>query len=281
MSQVQPDVPPPRYSAIYRHDATPPPRYSSIRRINYPHPAINLQSSEQFYQKHYSKTSVKAFSFVQIVISMILIVSKFIGMKYPFKLYIYGSPEVICAVLFAISGVLGIRSTMHTSRCAISAYMIVTIVCSIVCFLFIAYSIQVLNCLANEFEYLDARNKHKEYEERDAYEYEYEYVSSIKRKSSFQECSELENYLLKTLNNYGIAHDYVEDKSFMKITLVIFICHLVIGLVQAGLAIVSFFNTCKIIFCLPKPARPWIQISNQIQHEYPIFPEKSMTCISS
>ena len=112
---------------------SPPPNYSALPRKNNPNASMYLHNSDPFYETHFSKKATIFLSYIQLFLSLVLIISEIIGIKYPFNWYIYGSPGMICGIVFGISGSFGIWAGNHSSRCTIVAHMVFAIISTFIC----------------------------------------------------------------------------------------------------------------------------------------------------
>ena len=124
---------------------TPPPNYSAHHRRYDPATTLHSHNSESFYNTNFSKKATVLLSYIQLSLSLALIISEIIKIKYPFDWYVYGSPGMICGIIFVISGSFGIRAVTHSSRCTIVAHMVFAIISAFICIPLIFYSIVIVN----------------------------------------------------------------------------------------------------------------------------------------
>lgn len=263
MSKAFPITPPRNYNAQQRRSnpattnqvfpATPPPSYSAHQRKNNPNASIHLNNSDLFYDIHFSKRAALILSYIQLCLSVALIISDIIGIKYPFNWYIYGSPGMLCGIISSISGSFGIWASNHSSRCTIVAHMVFAIISAFICIPFIIYSILIINHIATQNKTSELStwhmNKHSnlvDYNqwERDEDEKERYFGGKI-LKEKYNEAKE-----------YGFDKKMVDDDKEqinMKMTIGIFIAQATVGLIQAGVAIASGALTCSVICCRDKP----------------------------
>ena len=223
-----------------------PPPYGSIQRMH--HHSLTIKqyhNSDPFYDSNFSKTPVSILSYVQLFLTLLLIISEIIGLKYPFNVYIYGSPGMLCAIIFGISGSFGVWASTHTSKCSIIAHMVFAVISALTCVPLIFYSIvasivtgneyaqgKAKGIIYNEYGMKEASNVYSAWNDRTSREYlnddEYEILRNWKL------------YIYK----FGL---------YQKITIAIFVTQAIIGLIQAGIAIASSIMTCTVICCRTKP----------------------------
>jgi len=205
---------------------SPPPQYSARPNVQ------TFHNSDPFYNKHFPKTAVIILSFIQLFFSLLLIISEIIGMKYPFDIdgfpLIYGSPGMFNAIIFGASGSFGIWAGYYSSRCTIVAHMVFAIISTLTCIPLISYA---------TFASIIGQNKSaKEIAESKLYR---------KRVNSL--------YGSRFSTGYENLEKSTESNFTFKITFGIFICHIMIGLIQAIIAIASSAMTCGTICCRDKP----------------------------
>ena len=206
---------------------TPPPQYSARPNVQ------EFHNSDPFYNKHFPKTAVIILSFIQLFFSLLLIISEIIGMKYPFDIdgfpLIYGSPGMFCAIVFGTSGSFGIWAGYYSSRCTIVAHMVFAIISTLTCIPLISYATFASIIGQNESKSKIAESKL--------------YRNRLDALYGSRFSTEISENLKKS----------TESNFTFKITFGIFICHIIIGLIQAIIAIASSAMTCGTICCRDKP----------------------------